>query len=74
MIDAKMIPDEVVEAAIKELDNPAAEDVVGFDEDMRAAIAAGLTAWKGAGTNGCDPLTKPDRLILPLPQKDKSDE
>ena len=59
MIDPKMIPDEVVEAA---------RDALFSDKGMRGAIAAGLTAWKGAYRS--DPALFGHKLILPLAPKE----
>lgn len=65
MIDPKLIPDEVVEAA---------RDALFSDKGMRAAIAAALTAWpvqcSDVDAKGRDVLM----LVFPLAQKDKSDE
>jgi len=63
---AKLIHDEVVEAA---------RDALFSDKGMRGAIAAGLTAWRGV--HEYNPNAEPFygyHLILPLTQKDATDE
>jgi hypothetical protein len=63
MIDAKMIPDDVVEVyCAAYLDN----------KDIRAALAAALAAWPNATKDELEPGDEPF-LILPLP-KDAADE
>jgi hypothetical protein len=56
MIKAKQIPDEVVEA-LKDAANQWAMWLT--DEEVRAALAAGLAAWP-------DSILMPAELILPL--------
>jgi len=64
MIDPKMIPDEVVEAAIYGFYNATGPKT---KDDWRAAIVAALKAWPGVD---CRPTFGPSRIILPLPQKE----
>ena len=99
MIDPKMIPDEVVEAAARAAWNTQREHwglykvmleteghLPPYEElgrgkqrellvEARAAIAAGLTAWRGV--HEYNPNAEPFygyHLILPLTQKDATDE
>jgi len=63
---AKLIPDEVVEA-LKDAANQWAMWLT--DEEVRAALAAGLAAWPGAEqTELCGGRSGP-ALILPLQEK-----
>jgi hypothetical protein len=63
MIKAEQIPEEVVEA-LKDAANQWAMWLT--DEEVRAALAAGLAAWKGAEqTELCGGRSGP-ALILPL--------
>ena len=71
MIDAKQIPDEVVEAAAKSMGWPSA---IVFPQDklrFKGHLAAALNAWPGVQfkMNGAMRTF----LILPLP-KEKNDE
>jgi hypothetical protein len=74
MIDPKMIPDEVVEAAAIDLRGGWGEadeaERDAYRVAARAAIAAGLTAWpvqfSDVDAKGRDVLM----LVFPLPQKD----
>ena len=61
VIDPKMIPDEVVEAA---------RDALFRDKGMRGAIAAALTAWPGAYKS--DPALFGHKLILPFTQENSN--
>jgi hypothetical protein len=47
MIDPKMIPDEVVEAALHAYDMSFKNDYTTGEQDIAAAIAAALNAWPG---------------------------
>jgi hypothetical protein len=63
MIKAEQIPDEVVEA-LKDAENQWAMWLT--DEEVRAALAAALAAWKAAEqTELCGGRSGP-ALILPL--------
>ena len=89
MIDASMIPDEVVEAAAKaaylksieanagsvnDWDDPAAKaEKQELLDVIRAALAAALNAWEGAVKESDQMGGNWHRLILPLP-KDAADE
>ena len=69
-IDQKMIPPEVVEAAGEGFIECDRVPSYSFDEAIRAAIAAALAAWPGAGEQytGWN-----RRIILPLPQEARDD-
>lgn len=81
---SKLIPDEVVEAAARVLhanaevfhdvlwDDLGDYDQGAYRDEARAAIAAALTAWPGAYRS--DPALFGHKLILPLTQKDDTDE
>ena len=83
MIDPAQIPDGVVEAAARaayELDAGSPSDTwqqasklakVIYRGQARAAISAALTAWPGVQTEGGLDV---NWLILPLTQKDATDE
>ena len=79
MIDPKMIPDEVVEAAEKAFTD--AMLTVPQPDPIRSAIAAALSAWTGAEVK--TPFWPNDDgvwivprhgWLLPLAQKDATDE
>jgi hypothetical protein len=67
MIDASMIPDEVVEALCNHV------GPVMTRADWRAAFAAALNAWEGAVKESDQMGGNWHRLILPLP-KDAADD
>ena len=78
MIDAEQIPDEAAKAAAKAMIqlSPSLnwDNMPGFHsiwlEDARAAIAATLNAWPGAGTHVYYRNRIHTReLTLPLPQE-----
>jgi hypothetical protein len=76
---SKLIPDEVVEAAAIDLRGGWGEadeaERDAYRVAARAAIAAGLAAWPGA--HEYNPNAEPFygyHLILPLTQKDATDE
>ena len=75
MIDPKMIPDEVVIAAGEGFLEADRVPSCSFDDAIRAAIAAGLAAWPGV-FNSADyaKILPAASLILPLTQKDATDE
>lgn len=84
MIRADQIPDEVVEAAARDivqtLQSLAAENGLtmtgaeeamdGFRKVARASIAAAINAWPDAGAR---PTFSPTRIILPLPPEASDD-
>jgi hypothetical protein len=85
MIDASMIPDEVVEAAAIDLFRSATAGPSGYSwatthertrakwrKNARVTIAAALAAWPNATKDELEPGDEPF-LILPLP-KDAADE
>ncbi len=77
---SKLIPDEVVEAAMKGFEEAYEQSLNNEGEQhepeqwMRAALASALTAWpvqcSDVDAKGRDVLM----LVFPLTQKDKSDE
>jgi hypothetical protein len=81
MIDPKMIPDEVVEAAARAIGEYYTSkewfEIARGSRDVwhnaaRAAIAAALTAWPGAYKS--DPALFGHKLILPLTQEARDGE
>jgi hypothetical protein len=72
MIDAKQIPDEVMEAAVTAWLEKAS-DYTRLNESIRAAIAAALAAWPGAGIVATEDHTgRYPQIILPLPQEPRT--
>ena len=75
MIDAKQIPDEAVEAAVKAFDASEEDAYVSHAHDIRAAITAALNAWPGMKYTGptggglSQELFQAPLIILPLPQE-----
>jgi hypothetical protein len=70
MIDAKQIPDEVVEAAMKHTGWASEYERVALVNHYRTVLAAALEAWPGAETRLEDWHTPPETvLILPLPKE-----
>jgi len=72
MIDAKQIPDEVVEAA-RAAYRDGFEQLDSHEEIMRASIAAALSAWPGIRMMVDIDTGDDSALKLPLPQE-ASDE
>lgn len=68
---AKLIPDEVVEAADAEYER-CADESVPPPIAKRRIFAAMLAAWPGAYKS--DPALFGHKLILPFPQKENSNE
>ena len=50
MINPAQIPPEVVEAAVSAYNYASSDCYTSQEQDMRAAIAAGLNAWPNAKT------------------------
>jgi hypothetical protein len=73
VIDQKMIPPEVVEAALSAYNYASSDCYTAEEQDIATAIAAGLAAWPGmeywpefsdAGLGE----HAPGKVFLPLPQ------
>ena len=73
MIDPKMIPPEVVEAAVSAYNYASSDCYTTQEQDMRAAISAGLAAWPGSEISWITGEREAGDLILPLPQEKGND-
>ena len=70
MITPDMIPDEVVNASREAW----LRSDVSVKEDWRAAIAAALNAWMVSAACRIYPTPGPIRIVLPPPQKEKTND
>jgi hypothetical protein len=66
MIDASMIPDEVVDACEQAMLDAWERGECTAKVFARAAITAALNAWPGADIEPFGWASKPDILMLPL--------
>jgi len=70
------IPPEVVEAAVSAYNYASSDCYTSQEQDMRAAIAAGLNAWPNAKTLRDDGRRQTyivPALVLPLAQEARDD-